>query len=55
MVQVMEIKPNNVMRLKLLLCVLMLGLSLLLALNAPDLASKQADVVNSTDHFNAAR
>jgi hypothetical protein len=51
----MKIKPNNVMGLKLLLCVLMLGLSLVLALNAPDLASKQANVENPTDHFNAAR
>jgi hypothetical protein len=51
----MKIKPNNVMRLKLLLCLLMLGLSLALALNAPDLASKQASGGDSTDHFNTAR
>ncbi len=55
MVQVMKIKPNNVMRLKLLLCVLMLGLSLALALNAPDLASKQARHSQSENYLSTAR
>ncbi len=53
--QVMKIKPNNVMRLKLLLCMLMLALSFALALNAPDLAGKLANHDKSENCLDTSR